>query len=116
MIPEIEHYIQKFPEIAQEKLRQIHESIALVAEGCLETINYQMPTFQLNGKNLVHYAGYKKHIGFYPAPSGIKAFVSELEPFKWSKGAVQFPLDQPLPLELIKKIVAFRLEEEKGRG
>jgi uncharacterized protein YdhG (YjbR/CyaY superfamily) len=69
-----------------------------------------MPTFKLNG-NLVHFAAYKNHIGFYPAPSGIEAFKRELSPYKWSKGAVQFPLDRPIPLDLVKKIVVFRVKE-----
>jgi uncharacterized protein YdhG (YjbR/CyaY superfamily) len=69
-----------------------------------------MPTFKLNG-NLVHFAAYKNHIGFYPAPSGIEAFKRELSPYKWSKGAVQFPLDKPIPLDLVKKIVVFRVKE-----
>lgn len=69
-----------------------------------------MPTFKLNG-NLVHFAAYKNHIGFYPAPSGIEAFKRELSPYKWSKGAVQFLLDRPIPLDLVKKIVVFRVKE-----
>jgi uncharacterized protein YdhG (YjbR/CyaY superfamily) len=69
-----------------------------------------MPTFKLNG-NLVHFAAYKNHIGFYPAPSGIEAFKRELSPYKWSKGAVQSPLDKPIPLDLVKKIVVFRVKE-----
>jgi uncharacterized protein YdhG (YjbR/CyaY superfamily) len=69
-----------------------------------------MPTFKLHG-NLVHFAAYKNHIGFYPAPSGIEAFKRELSPYKWSKGAVQFPLDRPIPLDLVKKIVVFRVKE-----
>jgi uncharacterized protein YdhG (YjbR/CyaY superfamily) len=69
-----------------------------------------MPTFKLNG-NLVHFAAYKNHIGFYSAPSGIEAFKRELSPYKWSKGAVQFPLDRPIPLDLVKKIVVFRVKE-----
>ncbi len=80
------------------------------APEATETINYQMPTFVLHG-NLVHFAAQKKHIGFYPTPSGIEAFQAELAGYKSSKGAVQFPLDQPLPLELIGRIVTFRVAE-----
>ncbi len=75
-----------------------------------ETISYQMPTFTLHG-NLVHFAAHKNHIGFYPTPSGIRNFQDEFTDYKWSKGAVQFPLDRPIPFELIARIVRFRVEE-----
>jgi uncharacterized protein YdhG (YjbR/CyaY superfamily) len=79
-----------------------------------EKISYQIPTFKLKGKNLIHFAAYKKHIGFYPTPSGITAFKAELESYECAKGSVKFPLDKPLPLELILRMVKFRVEEILG--
>ncbi|WKY48173.1 DUF1801 domain-containing protein [Eubacteriaceae bacterium ES3] len=106
----IDAYISQFPESVQLMLEQIRQAIAVQAPQAMEKISYQMPTFYLNG-NLVHFAAYKKHIGFYPAPSGIEAFKEELSGYKSAKGSVQFPIDEPMPIELIKKIVAFRVEE-----
>ena len=80
-----------------------------------EAIRYQMPTFRLAGKNLVHFAAFQHHIGFYPIPSGIAAFKKELSVYKQGKGSVQFPLDEPLPYELVKKIVAYRVKETLQR-
>jgi uncharacterized protein YdhG (YjbR/CyaY superfamily) len=77
-------------------------------------MSYAIPTFYLNG-NLVHFAGYQSHIGFYPGTSGIEAFREELKPYKSAKGSVQFPLDQPLPTDLIRRIVEFRVQESSGR-
>jgi uncharacterized protein YdhG (YjbR/CyaY superfamily) len=77
----------------------------------VEAISYQMPTFKLKGKNLVHFAGYKHHIGFYPTPQGMTAFDDELSKYKHAKGSAQFPLDQPMPYDLIEKIVKFRVGE-----
>jgi uncharacterized protein YdhG (YjbR/CyaY superfamily) len=76
-----------------------------------EAISYGMPTFKLDGKNLVHFAGWKSHIGFYPTPSGTEAFKTEIAGYKAAKGSIQFPLSAPMPLELIRKIVAFRVKE-----
>jgi uncharacterized protein YdhG (YjbR/CyaY superfamily) len=106
----IDEYINSFPRNIQVFLEDIRQTIRTAAPDATETISYQMPTFKLNG-NLVHFAAYKNHIGFYPAPSGIEAFKRELSPYKWSKGAVQFPLDRPIPLDLVKKIVVFRVKE-----
>ena len=89
----------------------MRETIKKAAPDAEETIKYAMPTFTFHG-NLVHFAAYKNHIGFYPAPSGIVAFENEMSAFKKSKGAIQFPLDQPLPLDLIVKIVTFRTNEQ----
>ncbi len=80
------------------------------APEATEKISYQMPTFYLHG-NLVHFAAYKKHIGFYPSPSGIEAFKEEISSYKWAKGSVQFPLDKPIPYELIRKITIYRVKE-----
>jgi len=91
-------------------LNALRTSIRSAAPDATEKMSYQMPTFYLNG-NLVHFAAYRKHIGFYPTPSAIFAFRDELKPYKTSKGAVQFPIDKPLPLDLISRIVSFRVEE-----
>jgi uncharacterized protein YdhG (YjbR/CyaY superfamily) len=89
--------------------------VAAAAPGATQKISYRMPTFYLNG-NLVHFAAYARHIGFYPTPSGIAAFGTELAKFKSSKGAVQFPLDEPLPAGLIRRMVALRVKENTGRN
>jgi uncharacterized protein YdhG (YjbR/CyaY superfamily) len=107
----IDEYIAQFPDAIQERLRSIRQMIHEEAPAAQETIKYQMPTFTLNG-NLIHFAAFKHHIGLYPTPTGIDAFDDDLAPYKKSKGAVQFPLDQPLPLPLIRKIVAFRVQEQ----
>ncbi|MEO5599765.1 MAG: DUF1801 domain-containing protein [Cyclobacteriaceae bacterium] len=106
----IEEYIATFPKEVQSILQEVRTAIGKAAPEADETINYQMPTFKLHG-NLVHFAGYKNHVGFYPAPSGIEAFKKQLSVYKGAKGSVQFPLDQPMPLELISKIVKFRVKE-----
>ncbi len=102
------------PEI-QLLLNSLYQAIQHVAPGATEKMSYGMPTFYLNG-NLVHFAAYKNHIGFYPAPSGITNFADELKPYKTSKGAIQFPIDKPLPLELIQKITAFRVIENLNKS
>ncbi len=106
----IEEYIQQFSAAQQKQLQKIRKVIAKAAPGAEETINYGMPTFKLNG-NLVHFAMAKKHIGFYPAPSAIEAFTDKLSEYVTSKGAVQFPAEQPLPLKLIEEMVRFRVAE-----
>lgn len=116
-IRDIDEYIAAFPEGLRLKLETIREEIRKTVPEAQEAIKYAMPTFVLEG-NLVHFAGYKNHIGFYPAPEGILAFEKELGPYKRSKGAIQFPLDEPLPLKLISKIVKFRAAQnlEKAMG
>jgi uncharacterized protein YdhG (YjbR/CyaY superfamily) len=112
----IDQYIASFPEETQRLLEQVRKTIRNAAPGASETINYSIPTFTLEG-NLVHFAGFKKHIGFYPAPSGIKAFIKELSVYENAKGSVQFPFDKPIPHDLISQIVKFRVQEnlEKAR-
>ncbi len=110
----IDEYINAFPEDVQKILNQLRQTIKDAAPEAEETINYQMPTFTLNG-NLVHFAAFKNHIGFYPTPAGIEAFREELAPYKGAKGSVQFPIDQPLPLPLIRKIVEYRVKENLER-
>jgi len=106
----IDEYIEQFPEEIQTILQKIRSVIKEAAPEATEKISYQMPTFFLKG-NLVHFAAYKNHVGFYPAPRGIEKFKEELSQFKGAKGSVQFPMDKPLPLELISRIVLFRVEE-----
>jgi uncharacterized protein YdhG (YjbR/CyaY superfamily) len=111
---DIDRYIRTFPAPVQAKLRQLRSIVAAAAPGATEKISYRMPAFFQNGV-LVYYAAYAKHIGFYPTSSGIAAFGKELGKFKSSKGAVQFPLDEPLPEGLIRRMVAFRVKENEGR-
>jgi uncharacterized protein YdhG (YjbR/CyaY superfamily) len=110
----IDEYISMFPDNVQTILNQVRQTIREAAPEAEETINYQMPTFTLNG-NLVHFAAFKNHIGLYPTPTGIEAFKDELSPYKRAKGSVQFPLDQPMPLSLIRRIVEYRVKENSGR-
>jgi uncharacterized protein YdhG (YjbR/CyaY superfamily) len=107
---DIDEYIAGFPKGIQKNLNQIRATIKKAAPGAEETIKYAMPTFTLHG-NLVYFAAFKNHIGFYPVPTGIDAFEKELSIYKTGKGSVQFPLDQPMPLGLIAKIVKFRIKE-----
>ena len=106
----IDEYISTFPKETQKILEELRATIKAAAPQAEEKINYQIPTFVLKG-NLVHFAAFKNHIGFYPTPSGIQAFKGELSVYESSKGAVQFPIDKPLPLKLIRKIVKFRVAE-----
>ncbi len=110
----IDTYIQAYPKEIQNTLQILRTTIQKSAPQAKEAIKYGIPTFVLEG-NLVHFGAYKKHIGFYPAPSGIKAFEKELAGYKQSKGAVQFPLDKPLPLTLITKIVKWRVKENLSK-
>lgn len=111
----IDEYLASFPAEVQTILQQIRSTIRENAPGATETINYQIPTFQLNG-NLVHFAAFKNHIGFYPAPSAITKFSDELKGYKQAKGSVQFPLDRELPLELIARMVQFRVAEQLAKS
>lgn len=106
----IDDYIAGFPEDVQLKLQKIRETIRDAAPDAVEKISYQMPTFALEG-NLVHFAAFKNHIGFYPAPRGIEAFQEELSAYQGGKGSVQFPLEQPVPYDLIRRIVVFRVKD-----
>jgi uncharacterized protein YdhG (YjbR/CyaY superfamily) len=106
----IDEYIATFPEDIQKKLQNIRATIKAAAPEAQEKISYQLPTYFLKG-NLVHFAAFKNHIGFFPVPSGMEAFKDELSVYETSKGGVRFPLNQPLPLELITRIVKFRVAE-----
>ena len=106
----IDEYIETFPEEIQVILEELRATVKAAAPDAEEKISYQMPAFALKG-NLVYFAVFKNHIGFYPIPSGVHAFKKELSKYEYSKGAVRFPLDKPLPLNLISRIVKFRVAE-----
>ena len=98
------------PNEIQEILQKVRQTIKLAAPDAEEAIKYQMPTFTLKG-NLVYFGAFKKHIGFYPVPTGLEAFEADLSPYKTGKGSIQFPYDQPMPYDLITKVVKFRVQE-----
>lgn len=106
----IDEYIHTFPENVRLILEKLRKTIKQVAPNAEETINYNIPTFKLKG-NLVHFAAYKKHIGFYPTPSGIDNFKDKLSAYEVAKGSVRFPLDKPIPYDLVRNIVEFRVKE-----
>jgi len=106
----IDEYIGTFPEDIQKLLEEVRATIKAAAPNAEEKISYQMPTFFLNG-NLIHFAAFKNHIGLYPTPSGTKAFKRELSIYQGAKGSVRLPIDKPLPLKLISRIVKFRVAE-----
>lgn len=110
----IDHYITNFPKSTQKLLLQMRTTIAKAAPEATESIKYAMPTFENKG-NLVHFAAYTNHIGFYPTPSALKAFEAEIKAYANSKGAVQFSLNKALPLALITKIVKFRVMENEQK-
>jgi uncharacterized protein YdhG (YjbR/CyaY superfamily) len=109
----MDEYIGSFPEETQKLLTQVRTTIKKAAPDAEETINYGIPTFTLEG-NLVHFAAFTNHIGFYPTPSGIETFKNELSVYEGAKGSVKFPTNKPLPLDLISKIVKFRVNEKLG--
>lgn len=111
----IDEYIAGFPVESQRILEQVRNTIRLAAPDAEEAISYGIPTFKLRKVNLVHFAGFQNHIGFYPAPVGMESFKAELAPYKTGKGSVQFPLDQPIPFDLITRIVTFRVQEQTER-
>jgi uncharacterized protein YdhG (YjbR/CyaY superfamily) len=111
---DIDSYIAEFPEATQALLQQIRATIQAAAPDATETISYAIPTFVYHG-NLVHFAGYKQHIGFYPGAAGIEAFKDEISEYKWAKGSVQFPLNEPLPLDLVTRMVNYRLAQNVAK-
>ena len=111
----VDGYIANFPTGTRVLLEQIRSVIRTAVPGAKEGISYQMPAYHFHGP-LVYFAGYKNHIGLYPTASGMAAFEKELSPFKTSRGAIQFPLDKPLPLQLIKKIASFKARENLGKA
>ena len=112
----IDEYIKDFTGNVQRTLESVRQTIRKAAPEAVEAISYQMPTFKLNGKNLVHFAAFKNHIGFYPIPSAVEAFKKELSSYKQGKGSVQFPIAEPVPLDLIRRIVEFRIKEIMKKG
>ncbi len=111
----IDEYIAGYPREVQAILQKVRQTIKKAAPGAEETIKYRMPTFMLNG-NLVYFAGFKNHVGFYPIPSGVKEFKKELSVYKQGRGSVQFPLDKPIPYALIARIVKFRVKENLAKA
>ncbi|HSP48454.1 MAG TPA: DUF1801 domain-containing protein [Clostridiaceae bacterium] len=111
----IDEYIAVLPEDVKAIMESVRKVIHETAPDAIETMSYQIPTFDLHG-NLVHFAAFKNHIGFYPTPSGMEAFREELSAYKGSKGSVQFPLNQPIPYDLITRIVKFRVQENLERA
>ena len=110
---DIDQYIAGFPKDVQKILEQIRATIKKAAPDAEEKISYAMPAFSLNGRNLVYFAAYKNHIGFYAAPTAHEAFKKEFSRYKTGRGSVQFPLDKPMPLKLITKIVKFKTQNKK---
>ena len=111
----VDEYIDAFPPDVQKVLQKMRQTIHKAAPQADEKINYQMPAFVLHG-NLVFFAAYKAHIGFYPTPSGIEQFKDEIAKYTWAKGSVQFPLDQPMPYALVTRITKFRVKENLERA
>lgn len=112
---DIDDYIAGFPQDIQAILQKIRQTVKRAAPEATEKISYQMPTFYLNG-NLVHFAAFKHHIGFYPTPSGTAKFKKEISGYQAAKGSIQFPLDQPMPYDLIRQIVEFRVKENLAKA
>ena len=114
-IRSVDEYINNFPEDVRAPLEKVRATIKEKAPGVVESISYGMPAYKLYGRPLVYFAGYKKHIGLYATPSGHSEFAAELSGYKQGKGSVQFPLEKPIPYELIARIVEFRVKENKSR-
>jgi len=112
----IDTYIEAYPATIRTILKKIRHTIHKAAPRAVEAMRYGIPTFRLHDKNLVHFAAFKKHIGFYPTPSGIEAFKKELSKYKGAKGSVQFPIDSSIPYDLVRRIVVFRVKESLRRA
>ena len=111
----IDEYIAGFPPDIQARLEKVRAAIKNAAPDAEETIKYRIPTFTLKG-NLISFAAYKKHIGLYPAPTGSKKFNQELAPYRAEKSSIRFPLDEPMPFDLMREIVVFRVQENRAKG
>ncbi len=111
----VDEYIGSFPKNVADVLEELRRVIRELAPEAEETISYGIPTFDLKGRHLVHFAAFKNHVSFFPTSSGVEAFKKELAPYKISKGTVQFPLDKPIPFDSVKKIVKFRLKEDESK-
>jgi len=112
----IDEYIAEFPQETRLALEELRAAIREAAPDAVETMSYAIPTFDQKGRHLVHFAGYERHIGFYPGADGIAVFAPELAGFKSAKGSVQFPLGRPLPLDLVRRITAYRVERVLAGG
>lgn len=110
----VDAYVAGFAEPTRAVLAELRELVRAAIPGATETMAYGIPTFDLHGKHVVHVAGYARHVGLYPTPSGMEAFEAELAPYRSGKGTARFPLDAPLPVDLIRRIVAFRVDEVEG--
>ena len=110
----VDEYIGSFPKSVQDVLEKLRLTIQKAAPEAEEVISYQIPTYKLNG-SLVHFAAFKNHIGFYPMPSAIKEFKNELSRYETAKGSVKFPMDKPIPFDLVRKIVKYRVKENLER-
>jgi uncharacterized protein YdhG (YjbR/CyaY superfamily) len=112
--PEVDAYIRQFPAPVRSKLAAVRRTVRKAAPNAEELISYRLPAYRYHGM-LVYFAAFKHHIGLYPTASGVRAFKADLDGFKTSTGAIQFPLDQPLPLDLIGKIVRYRVRENLAK-
>jgi uncharacterized protein YdhG (YjbR/CyaY superfamily) len=115
-VTSIDEFISGFPAEVQAILQQVRQTIRSAAPEAEETIKYGIPSFTLQGRNLVHFSAYAQHVGFYPTPSGIEKFKAELEKYQHGKGTLQFPLDEPIPYELIHRVTVFRREETLAKA
>jgi len=109
---DVDEYLEQFSGSLRTRLDEVRQVVRESAPGAIESIGYGMPAYKLNGKPLVYFAGFTKHIGLYATPNGHQAFKKEFAPYKQGKGSVQFPLDQPLPVELIRRVVKYRVEQK----
>jgi len=111
----VDEYIDSLPDRTKNELIKLRAKIKEMAPNAVESMSYGMPGYKLNNKPLVYFAGWKDHVGFYPTPNGMEKFDKELAPYKTGKGTAQFSLDKPLPLDLVTKIVKFRVEQSKNK-
>jgi uncharacterized protein YdhG (YjbR/CyaY superfamily) len=111
----IDEYVEAFPENVQRILEKLRDAVRKAAPEAVESISYDMPTFKLDGKRLVYFSAWKSHIGFYSIPKGNEVFRKQLSPFEGPKGSLRFPLDKPIPYDLVKKIVVLRVREIRGK-
>jgi len=109
---DVDEYLEQFSGSLRTRLDEVRQVVRESAPGAIESIGYGMPAYKLNGKPLVYFAGFTKHIGLYATPNGHEAFKKEFAPYKQGKGSVQFPLDQPLPVELIRRVVEYRVSQQ----
>jgi len=110
-VENVDEYISLYPKSTQELLQNLRKTIQFLVPGANEKLSYGIPTYVMNGKNFVHFAGYEHHIGFYPGPNAIKVFAEELSKFKTSKGTIQLQIDKPIPYDLIMQIVSYCVEQ-----